>query len=118
MQFLLVNCSKREVISFEHLTGAKKRELTGSPAQSAIVTWYMLTNIGDNIQFVSDSDSDDDWPFNVYSKSDLIHFKEMTNELVDRLVSEEILKDFGKSYVDDDEPEKVFIRDLRNVWAT
>ena len=70
IEFELVNQTKKELISFCHLNGSKKRELAGGSAQSALVTWYLLQNQGDEIQFVSDSDSD--WPFSEGRKCDLI----------------------------------------------
>lgn len=110
----LVNETKKEFISFCYLDGSKMRELAGSPAQSAIVTWYMLQNIGDNIQFVSDTNND--WPFSTGSKDKLGSYIDKTEVVLNDLIENDILEDFGKSYVDEEDPDNVYIRDIRNVW--
>ena len=61
VEYILINETKKEQITFIHLNGSKKSELAGNAAQSAITTWYLLSNQGDQIQFVSDTY--DDWPF-------------------------------------------------------
>ena len=60
-EYILINETKKEMVSFAHLNGNKKRELAGNEAQSAMVTLYLLNNQGDQIQFVSDTHND--WPF-------------------------------------------------------
>jgi hypothetical protein len=112
--YVLVNFKKREVITFAHIGATSARELAGSGASSAITTWYLLRNVGDSIAFVSDTH--DDWPFEFGSKSDLKSFTDITNVVIEELFEEGILSDCGLSYIDEDEPDTVFIRDIRNVW--
>lgn len=114
VEYILVNQSKREMISFAHLNGSKMRELVGNAAQSAIVTWYLLNNQGDEIQFVSDTY--EDWPFKDGRKADVGSYPDKTDEVLDVLIAQNILKDIGMLYVDDDEPHNVFIRNVINVW--
>lgn len=114
VEYILVNESKQEVVSFSHLNGSKKRELVGNHAQSAIVTWYLLHNQGDQIQFVSDTY--DDWPFNTGNKLNVAFYKDKTDELVSILIEQKILKDNGFLYVDDVDPKNIFIRDIVNIW--
>ena len=115
VQYILVNESKKELISFKHLDGSKKRELAGNAAQSSIVTWYLLQNTGDNIQFVTDTH--DDWPFTGSSRQDLNLYLDKTEGIIEDLIVNEVLGDFGKSYVDGDDPENIYVRDIRNVWC-
>lgn len=113
-QFILINQTKKQQISFAHLNGSKKRELAGNSAQSAIVTWYMLNNIGDNIQFVTDSESD--WPFVEGNKQDSYEYEDKTEDTLAQLIDAGVLKDKGYLYVDDDDPENVYIKDIVNIW--
>ncbi|WP_144394377.1 hypothetical protein [Pleionea sediminis] len=68
VEYILVNETKKEMVCFSHLNGSKMRELAGNAAQSAVVTWYLLNNRGDQIQFVSDTQ--DDWPFKTGCRDD------------------------------------------------
>lgn len=115
VEYILVNESKKEIISFIHLNGSKKRELAGNAVQSAITTWYLLSNQGDQIQFISDTYND--WPFETGSKDMVWSYTDKTEELVDTLVKEGILKDSGMLYVDEDNPESVYIRNIENIWC-
>lgn len=112
--YVLVNFSKKEIISFAHVGTTSALELAGNVASSSITTWYLLKNIGDSIAFVSDTY--DDWPFEFGTKSDLKSYEDVTNKVIRELLEEHILSDFGLSYIDENEPDEVFIRDLRNVW--
>ena len=112
--YILVNQTRRECVMFMHVNASKARELAGNPAAAAITTWYLLHHRGDAIAFVSDTY--EEWPFSSGSYADLNTYSEVTDRVVDELIRAEILADHGKSYVDEDEPERVFIRDLRNVW--
>lgn len=113
--YQLVNATKKEYILFAHINASTLRELAGNEASGAITTWYLLKNIGDEISFVSDSGGE--WPFRSGSRSDFLHYSEVTGRVVNELMIENILRDFGDIYVDSDEPESVYIRDLRNVWG-
>ena len=115
VQYELVNFSKSEKITFAHLNGNKKHELAGNPAQSSIVTWYLLNNQGCDIQFVSDSY--DDWPFPSGNRSDLESYRDVTLPIIDELIAHNILKDNGVLFEDEHEPDKVFIKDIVNVWS-
>lgn len=114
VEYTLVNETKKEMVSFSHLNGSKMRELAGNAAQSAIVTWYLLNNQGDQIQFVSDTY--DDWPFKTGSRDKAWSYPDKTDEIVSELIKQEILRDNGMLHVDEDEPETVYTRDIINVW--
>lgn len=113
--YLLINETKKEKISFGHLNGNKKREIAGNAAQSAIVAWYLLSNQGDQIQFISDTY--DDWPFQSGSKEAAFSYPDRTDELIHQLIAQEILKDNGFRYLDADAPNEIFTRDIVNVWC-
>lgn len=66
VEYILVDQAKKEMISFLHLNGSTMRELAGKAAQFSIVTWYLLNNQRDAIQFVSDTY--DDWLFKTGSR--------------------------------------------------
>lgn len=113
-EYTLVNQTKKELISFSHLNGAKKRELAGNDAQSALVTWYLLCNLGDQIQFISDHDNY--WPFTTGSRLELDKYLDKTDSLVDELIKQGILSDHGYLYQDEDNPDTEYIRDIRKIW--
>lgn len=115
VQYILVNQTKNECIHFLHMNGAKAKELAGNPAQAAVVTWYMLTNQGDSIQFVSDTNSA--WPFSSGSRADLNGYSDVTMKYISLLVEQGILKNDGKLYVDEDDPNNIYVLDLKNVWV-
>lgn len=114
VEYYLVNATKKELISFSHLNGNKKKELAGNPAQSAIVTWYLLSNQGDQIQFISDTF--EDWPFETDTKNVISSYIDKTNELIEILIEEDILEDNGILYIDPDDPKNIYIRDIVNKW--
>lgn len=109
--YSLVNQTKKELISFLHINATTLKELVRSPVSSSIVTWYLLHNQGDDIHFVSDTY--DDWPFSSGSRSDLSRYRDITETLVSDLIAESILVDMGRLFVDEDDPENIYIRDLR-----
>lgn len=114
VEYSLVNISKREYISFEHMAGSKARELAGNPAQAAVVTWYLLHNQGDAIQFVSDTYGE--WPFSSGQPSDISQFKDVTSTYIDQLIQQGILKNEGMVYQDEEEPDSIYILKLTNIW--
>lgn len=115
VQYILVNFTKKEKIDFTHLGQTTKRVLSGSSENSAIVTWYMIENIGDRISMIPDQyekwlffeDSED----NVFSEN----YKDVTNKIVNQLIEAEILVDKGLSYQDEDDP-SIYERNLKNIW--
>lgn len=100
--YVLVNKSKGEIISFAHLPVSKARELTGNPVTAAMTTWYLLSNIGDQISFIEEEHVVDD-------------YRDVTNRLIDDLIKSQIIEDDGIEVFDPSEPE-IFIRLLRNTW--
>lgn len=95
---------------FKHIGANTARELSSHPEAAAITTYYLLSNLGDCIAFVSDSY--DDWPFAGGSKADLQDYREMIHELVARMIEADILKDEGRLVLFDDEPE-IYLCQLR-----
>ncbi len=115
VEYILVNETKKEMISFGHLNGSKKREIAGNHAQSSIVTWYLLNNQGDHIQFVSDTY--DEWPFKSGNKNEAWSYPDKTEELICSLIEQDILKDNGFLFQDDEDPDNIYIKDIVNVWV-
>ena len=116
VEYSLTNYSKKETINFHHLSGAKMRELAGHPITAAVTTWYMLENAGDLIAFVSDTY--DEWPFPKEKEKVRRSYTDVTDRTIESLVANGILADHGKSWIDPDEPDNIYERDLRNVWMS
>ncbi len=112
--YSLVNFTKTEAIFFTHVPALTKRELAGNPVAAAITAWYLLEHRGDSIAFVADHEGD--WPFPSGSPSDLEHFKDVTDEVIEGLIAAGILQDNGRTVFDEDEPD-VYTRQLQNVWG-
>ena len=112
VQYILVNFIKKESVSFIHLNGSKARELAGNTS-SSLIAWYMAKNIGDYISLVPDQYYE--WPFPDFDEDEVYSYNDITEKLIDELIEQEILKDFGFLYQDSDDKD-VYIRDIRNVW--
>ncbi|ULO08526.1 hypothetical protein H1230_06885 [Paenibacillus sp. 19GGS1-52] len=104
--YQLMNLSKKEVINYSHLPASKLTEIVGNPVASAITTWYLINNIGDTITFLSELDE---------SPQDIEHYKEVTDRIINDLIQNQILKDEGLMYVDEDDS-SIYIRNLKNIW--
>ena len=111
--YILVNQTKKERISFIHIPATTAKELAGNPVSAAIIAWYMLENLGDNISFVSDTY--DDWPFSG-DHIQLSEYTDMTDKVVAALIDAQILVDEGIAWADEGEPDKIYERALRNKW--
>lgn len=113
--YCLVNKTKRETISFNRLQINIAKEIAGNAASSAITTWYLLKNSGDEIGFVPDQYYKKDWSYKDVSWQDVLNFKDLTEEVIDELINLKILKDNGIEILDEDEPGNYFRR-LENIW--
>lgn len=80
--FYLVNHSKKQIVSFDNLPVTTIKEIASNPVSSAIVTWYLYENLGDNITFISEYDEN----FEVYYNG----YKEMTHQIIDSLIHSQI----------------------------
>jgi hypothetical protein len=112
--YVLVNHTRREVIRYAHLPASKARELAGNPVTAAVTTWYLLHYSNDRVAFVSDTHGD--WPFSSGSPADVANYPDVTGRVVQQLVEAGILRDEGIAWADETEPQKVYMRALRNVW--
>ena len=112
--YFLVNYSKKEWISFNHIGASKARELAGNPVSAAMTTWYLLHHAGDSVAFVSDTY--DDWCFPEGTFDEVSNYRDVTDDVVKSLIEAEILEDSGVEWADDDEPDKIYVRALKNVW--
>ena len=110
--YTLANLTKKERISFHCLPVAKKREIAGNPAASAVVAWYLLNNSGDKIGFIPDELES---PFEGVTYSEISTFTDRTKEMIQELIENEILMDCGFRYEDREDPENN-IKDIRNAW--
>jgi hypothetical protein len=113
--YRLVNIDKRQQVGFYKVdTGTKLHELSGTIVASAIVTYYLLTNTGDRIGFINDTEGS----FIVcgqHFKSDYFAgFVDVTDKIIEELIEKEIFKDNGIIWIDKEE--NLFKRDLTNIW--
>jgi hypothetical protein len=108
--YSLVNNSKKEIIIFLHLPVNTMDEILSNDVAKLIISWYKERNAEDDIEFVSDTY--DDWPFAIGKKSDIINYREITEEIVSILIKDGKIIDLGMDYIDEDEPDTVFIRKL------
>jgi hypothetical protein len=113
--YTLVNTDKKERISFYHVnTGTKVSELSGTIVASSIVTYYMLSNIGDKISFVDDNNTEAELFGKRYTRQELNEYIEVTETIVHELISEGLYRDDGITWIDKEE--KLWDRDLTNIF--
>lgn len=115
LTYELINIDKKERISFFKIdSGTKRRELTGTIISSSLISYYMLTNIGDRISFVDDHSSE----YFVFGEKltwdEKNKFQDVTEKLVKQLVQEDIYVNKGKIWLD--EEEGLYFHDLINIW--
>jgi hypothetical protein len=115
VQYTLVNLDKKQKISFYRVdTGTKLRELSGTVIASTIVTYYLLTNTGDRIGFINDTEDRFTVCGQNFEPSHFTDFIDVTNNIIEKLKEEEIIKDNGIIWIDKEE--NLFKRDLTNIW--
>lgn len=95
---------------FLHLPVNTMNEITGNKVSAYIVEWYKSRNPCDEIEFVSDTY--DDWPFSQGSRDNFQSYNEITEDIVSMLLKEGVIIDNGITWRDEDEPDKIYIRDL------
>jgi len=110
--YILINSTKKEAINFYHLPASKMKELAGNNVTSAIVTWYMLNNRGDNIRFIPDSFIDEN--FDITDNID--NYLDVTSTVIKELINEKIIRDDGFEFIDEDEPQNIYIKRFTNIW--
>lgn len=113
--YQLINITKQEIISYLHLPVNTAREITGNTVSAAITTWYLIKNSGDEIGFVPDQFYEKEWPYKNITWEDISHYKDMTEETINELINQQILKDNGIDIFDAEEPE-IYVRRLENIW--
>jgi len=112
VQYSLINKTKKEKISYSHLPVGKLRELAGFPVSSAITTWYLLKNSGDEIGFLPDQGES---PMKGINWEVVKNYSDVTEKVIDELIENGIIEDNGVDIFDEEEPE-LYIRRLRNIW--
>ncbi|MEO1580213.1 MAG: hypothetical protein AAFR91_00095 [Pseudomonadota bacterium] len=113
---MLCNATKKEIVSFDHLSAYSPREITGSSISSPVVVWYLHRNRGDKITFLGDYDDPSSLPFSLKIE-DVLNWPDRTKDVIGELVDMRILSDHGILYPDDEETD-LFIYDLRNIWES
>ena len=78
----LVNATRREKLSFEHLGLGKRWEWTLNAPAAAAATLYLVEHSGDEIAFVGDAGG---WPFRTGSRDDLPAYRDVTREVLVRI---------------------------------
>ena len=109
---VLWNATKREQVSFYHVGASTKREVAGNPASAAVVTWYLLHNVGDQISLQAEFD-ECEVPNPLYAEA--VRHPDQVEHVVAALIDAGILKDDGFHFRDDQDPQ-AYVRNLRNIW--
>ena len=113
--YTLVNIDKKQQLSFYNInTGIKLRELSGTIIASTIVTYYLLTNTGDRIGFINDTEDSFIVCGKNYKSDYFINFVDVTENIIEELIEEGIIKDNGILWIDKEN--NLFNRDLINIW--
>lgn len=113
--YSLVNIDKKQQISFNRVdTGTKLRELSGTVIASTIVTYYLLSNLGDRIGFLIDTDDIFIVCGQNYELDYFTDFVDVTEKVIEELIEKEIIKDRGIIWIDKED--NLFYRDLINIW--
>ena len=113
--YRLVNIDKKQQISFNSVdTGTKLRELSGTVIASTIVTYYLLSNLGDRIGFLIDTDDNFIVCGQNYELDYFTDFVDVTEKVIEELIEKEIIKDRGIIWIDKED--NLFYRDLINIW--
>lgn len=115
LDYDLINIDKKERLTFAKIeSGTKKRELAGTVISSSLVTFYMLTNLGDRITFIDDC-SEKHFVFGETLTCDVIdQYEDITEQIVEQLIQEDIYVNNGKIWID--EEEGLYFHDLNNTW--
>jgi hypothetical protein len=111
----ICNATKKEQLCFTHISSSTPREFSGNQGSAAMVTWYLSQNRGDLITFISDYDDAKSLPFGL-KLEEIRTWPDKTDEVINELINQGILKDHGNSFEDEDDPKNVYIRNLQNIW--
>ncbi|MDI9862273.1 hypothetical protein [Flectobacillus roseus] len=112
---ILVNIDKKQLIDFYRVdTGTKLRELSGNTVASTIVTYYLISNIGDQISFINDVESSFIICGKKYQVDFFTNFQNVTEIIIEELIEQGIIQDEGSLWIDKEE--NLYYRDLKNIW--
>lgn len=113
--YRLVNIDKKHQVGFYNVdTGTKPRELSGTVIASTIVTYYLLTNTGDRIGFINNTDDRFIVCGQNYESDYFTDFVDVTDKVIEELIENEIIHDNGIIWIDKED--NLFSRDLINIW--
>lgn len=112
--YRLINIDKHETISFAYIdSGASLWELTNTVISSTVITYYLLRNIGNRVTVVNDCESQFNLFGSIVTWDDIHQYADMTNELIDNLIQEQILEEDGIIWIDKEE--NLYFRNLKKV---
>ena len=94
-------------------TGTKLRELSGNTVASTIVTYYLLSNIGNQISFINDVESSFVICGKKYQVDFFTNFQNVTEIIIEELIEQGIIQDEGILWIDKEE--NLYYRDLKNI---
>lgn len=115
VDYILVNIDKKQQVGFYNVdTGTKLRELSGTVIASTIVTYYLLTNTGDRIGFINDTEDHLIVCGQNYKSDYFSDFVDVTDKIIEELIEKEIIQDNGIIWIDKED--NLFNRDLTNIW--
>ena len=109
--YKLVNIDKKQQIGFYNVdTGTKLSELTRNVIASTIVTYYLLTNTGDKIGFINDTEYSFIVCGQTYQSEYFTDFVDATDKIIEELLEMKIIQDNGITWVDKED--NLFNRNL------
>lgn len=100
--YALVNKTRREILSFHRLPVSSASEIARDPVAALLTTSYMLRHLGEAIGFVSDTYGE--WPFPEGECGAHARYRDVTDQMVQEMIGEGILRDDGILWRDDDDP--------------
>ncbi|MFD2572766.1 hypothetical protein ACFSUS_19150 [Spirosoma soli] len=110
--YRVINVDRKERIEFtEHIhMGYTFGEILGSSLFGSVLSFYMMTHLGDRISFVHDRQDEVDLFGVRYSWDELYDFTNVTEQIVEQLITSKLYEDVGIGW--SDEEEGFFVRKI------
>ena len=104
---LIMNCSKKEYVIFNHLPFSTRGEILSSFVATKIITYYFLENMGDDIYLIDDHLDEETWPLKTPYK-ETFNYEEVTQRVIDAAEANGVLTNRKKFILDEDDKSLFF----------
>ena len=101
----LINLDKREEVSSTarlHI-GTTFSEITGNQVFGSVLSFYMMTHMGDRVSFINDREEEFYLFGSRYVWEDFHDFKNVTEEIVAELIADQTIRDEGIEWIDQED---------------